>query len=129
MEQTTNIRKKVLVVEDEPAIAMVCVRTLTGEGFCVDVAVNGVMALDMWDKGNYDLCLSDIRTPEMSGIELYQRVMIKHPEAMNKFIFATGDVLSNNVKDFLDETKRPYLTKPFTPGELRIIIKTAVATG
>ena len=63
MEKTEVKWKSVLVVEDEPVIAEVCVRTLTAEGFQVDVAVNGEVGLNMWRKKDYDLCISDIRTP------------------------------------------------------------------
>ena len=52
MEQNEVKRQSVLVVEDEPCIAMVCMRTLKAEGFQVDIAVNGEVALDMWRKKN-----------------------------------------------------------------------------
>ena len=56
------------MVEDEPSIAKVCERILTAEGFQVDIAVNGEIALDMWREKDYDLCISDIRTPRMNGV-------------------------------------------------------------
>ena len=125
MEQIKGNGKSILVVEDEPNIARVCMRTLTAEGFQVDVAVNGEVALGMWREKDYDLCISDIRTPRMSGIELYRQLEIERPEAVKKFIFTTGDVLSNNIKTFLEETGRPYLPKPFSPENLRAIVQTA----
>jgi len=128
MEQNNTGGKSVLVVEDEPGIARICLRTLTAEGFQVDVAVNGEIGLDMWRKKNYDLCLSDIRTPHMNGIELYQQLEDENPEAVKTFIFTTGDVLSGNIKEFLEETGRPYLPKPFTPEELRAIVRKALVT-
>ena len=127
MEQAIASRKNVLVVEDEPGIARICVRTLTGEGFQVDVAINGQVALEMWRGKDYDLCISDIRTPYMTGIELFQQLAKERPEAVKKFIFTTGDVLSGDVKTFLEETKRPYLAKPFLPADLRVIVKTFLA--
>ena len=126
MEQSEVKRQSVLVVEDEPCIAMVCKRTLTAEGFEVDIAVNGEVALDMWRKKEYDLCISDIRTPRMNGIELYRQLEIERPEAAKKFIFTTGDMLSGNIKSFLEETGTPYLPKPFTPENLRVIVKTVL---
>ena len=126
MEQTNTSRKSVLVVEDEPGIARICVRTLTAEGFQVDIAVNGEIGLDMWRKKNYDLCISDIRTPHMNGIELFQQLEDENPEAVKKFIFTTGDVLSANVKEFLNAIGRPYLPKPFTPDDLRAIVRKAL---
>jgi CheY-like chemotaxis protein len=128
MEQTNTSGKSVLVVEDEPGIAKICLRTLTAEGLQVDIAVNGEIGLDMWRKKNYDLCISDIRTPHMNGIELYQQLEKENPEAVKKFIFTTGDVLSGNIKEFLKATGRPYLPKPFTPEELRTIVRKALVT-
>ena len=113
----------ILVVEDEPNIATVCVRTLTREGFQVDVAVNGEIALDMWRKKDYDLCISDIRTPRMNGIELYRQLKDENPVAVHRFIFTTGDTLSDNVKAFLEENGRPFLPKPFAPENLRAIVR------
>ena len=126
MEQTNTSGKSVLVVEDEPGITRICVRTLVAEGFQVDIAVNGEIGLEMWRKKNYDLCISDIRTPHMSGIELFHQLKNENPEAVKKFIFTTGDVLSANVKEFLKVTGRPYLPKPFTPEDLRTIVRQAL---
>jgi len=123
VEQSEVKRQSVLVVEDEPCIAMVCMRTLKTEGFQVDIAVNGEVALDMWRKKEYDLCISDIRTPRMNGIELYRQLEIERPEAIKTFVFTTGDTLSGNVKTFLAETGRPYLPKPFAPDNLRALVK------
>ena len=124
MEQTEVKGRSVLVVEDEPCIASVCMRILMAEGFQVDIAVNGEVALDMWREKDYDLCISDIRTPRMNGIELYRQLEIERPEVVNRFIFTTGDTLNGNIKTFLEETGRPYLPKPFAPENLRAIVKT-----
>jgi DNA-binding response OmpR family regulator len=124
MEQTETKVRSVLVVEDEPNIARVCERIIAAEGFQVDIAVNGEVALNMWRKKDYDLCISDIRTPRMSGIELYRQLEIERPEVVNRFIFTTGDTLSGNIKTFLEETERAYLPKPFAPENLRAIVKT-----
>ena len=128
MENTEVKLRSVLVVEDEPFIAQVCVRTLTAEGLNVDVAVNGEVALNMWREKDYDLCISDIRTPRMNGIELYRHVENESPDATNKFIFTTGDTLSGNIKIFLAETGRPFLPKPFAPENLRTIVKKVLIT-
>jgi len=126
MVQANNNKGSILVVEDEPNIARVCTRTLSAEGFQVEVAVNGKIALDILNQREYDLCLVDIRTPSMSGIELYEHLEKEHPEMVKRVVFSTGDVLSGNTKIFLEKTNRPYLAKPFTPDELRAIVKTAL---
>ena len=92
------------------------------EDLSVDIAVNGEIALEMWREKDYDLCISDIRTPRMNGIELYRQLETECPELVIKFIFTTGDILNGNIKIFLEETMRPCLPKPFTPENLRAIV-------
>jgi DNA-binding response OmpR family regulator len=123
MTNSSADTKRILVVEDEPAISQVCLRALTSEGFEVDIAVNGVLAQDMlWAKG-YDLVIIDIRTPLMNGKELYQYVSEKHPKLVNGVIFTTGDVLGGDIQSFLELAGRPFLPKPFTPDELRNMVR------
>jgi DNA-binding response OmpR family regulator len=119
-------RKSILVVEDEPSIARVCVRTLTGEGYAVETVVNGKIARGTLGKRDYDLYIVDVRTPEMNGMELYEEMKKIRLGLADKVLFTTGDTLSGNIKEFLDETRRPYLPKPFTPDELRVLVKTAL---
>jgi len=123
MKRSEKDKKVILVVEDEPAIAQVCLRTLAADGFEVDVAVNGAIAQDMLAEKEYDLCLIDIRTPIMNGKELYEHIVKEFSESANKVIFTTGAVLDDRLVSMLKETKRPYLPKPFTPDELRAIVQ------
>jgi CheY-like chemotaxis protein len=115
--------RKILVIEDEPFICRVCVRTLSAEGFEVDVAGNGLVALEMTGKKKYDLIFSDIRTPEMNGIEFFRRVKQQDPVLANHIIFTSGDVMSPDVKEFMSTNHNPFLPKPFMPEELRAIVR------
>jgi CheY-like chemotaxis protein len=126
MQHSETNRKRILVVEDEPAICQVCLRTLTNDGFDVDIAVNGVVAQDMLAKKEYDLCLLDIRTPVMNGEELYQHIKEEHPKLTSKIIFTTGDIMDSKLELFLKEASRSYLPKPFTPQELRTVVRQAL---
>ena len=121
--------KRGLVVEDEPTIARMCLRALGTEGFEVDIASDGKVAqAQLAENGDkYDLCLIDIRTPGMNGIELYQYLKEIGSEMINRVIFTTGDVVNDEIKAFLEETGRPFLPKPFTLDELRSVIKTVSA--
>lgn len=85
----------------------------------MDIALNGLIAKDMADKNVYDLYLSDIRTPEVSGIEFYHCLEKEHPQLVSRVIFTTGDVLNTEVRAFLKRFKGPFLSKPFTPEQLR----------
>ena len=127
MKKVNASRKSVLLIEDEPAISKFCVRILSAEGFEVDSVVNGKVARHALEKKQYDLCLVDIRTPEMNGMEFYQYLKKEHPELTNKIIFTTGDLLTGDTKAFLEETNRPYLPKPFAPDELRAIVRAALS--
>jgi CheY-like chemotaxis protein len=90
MKHPKGSRKAILVVEDEPSISQVCLRTLNADGFDVDIAINGVIAQDMLAKKEYDLCLIDIRTPVMNGRELYQHIKEEHPESAKKSYSPAG---------------------------------------
>ena len=123
MKSSSARVKKILVVEDEPAICKVCVRALAPEGYQVDIATNGAMAEQMLQEEDYDLIIIDIKTPIMNGKQLYQHMNERHPELINKIIFTTGDVISNETQYFLEQTGRSLLPKPFTPAELRAIVR------
>jgi len=129
MTEASGRERRGLVVEDEPSIARMCIRALGVDGFEVDIAVDGKAAQErLCVNGDmYDLCLIDIRTPGMSGIELYQQLKNDGSEMVNRVIFTTGDVINENIKAFLEETGRPFLPKPFTPDELRSVIRIALA--
>ncbi len=118
--------KRILVVEDEPAICDLCRRVLSGEGFEADIAPNGKVAQGMVEDRQYGLFLLDIKLPVMNGRELYQWLKDEHPKQISKVIFTSGSVLDKDTQLFMEQTGRPFLPKPFTPDELRNILnKTA----
>ena len=123
MENSGAGIKRILVVEDEPAINEVCQRVLTSEGFEVDIAVNGRVAQDILEEKQYDLCLIDIRTPEMNGFELYQWLKEKYPQQAERVIFTTGDVMGGDTVTFIEQTGRSYLPKPFVPNDLKAVVR------
>lgn len=126
MSSSSVIKGKILAVEDEPGIREVCRRALTSQGYRVDFAGNGVAAESMLMKEDYDLLLVDIKTPVMDGKQLYHYIEDRHPELANKVIFTTGDVISNDTQNFLKQTGRPFLLKPFSPDELRALVRTTL---
>ena len=126
MKRQDTGTKRILVVEDEPAICDVCWRVLTDEGFDVEIAVNGIIAQDMIRIKQYDLCLIDIRTPKMNGRELYQWLKEKYPQLAGGVMFTSGDVMAGDIQSFLEQAARPFLPKPFTPDDLKAIVKEAL---
>jgi len=123
MENSSAGIKRILIVEDEPRIRQVCQRTLTSQGYHVDFAINGATAEDMLMQEDYDLLLIDIKTPVMNGKELYKNIEGRYPKLLDRIIFTTGDVISNDTQGFLKQAGRPFLLKPFTPDELQAIVR------
>ncbi len=118
MKNSSSIGKEVLVVEDEPSIGQVFLRVLGGEGFNVDIATNGGIALEMVQQKQYDYCLIDVKTPAMNGLEFYMWLQEQHSALANQVLFTTGDTSFGETQRFLEESDRPFLSKPFTPDEL-----------
>ena len=116
-----NVRR-ILVVEDEPAISHICQRALSSEGFEVAIAENGDSAREMLMAGDYDLCLVDIMTPVMNGRQLYEWMVQERPRLSPRVIFTTGSSLSGDIKDFLEKTGRPFILKPFKLDELKRMV-------
>jgi DNA-binding response OmpR family regulator len=126
MNTLDSTTKRILVVEDEPSIGNICQRVLTREGFEVEIAVNGTLAQEMIDKKQYHICLIDIRTPKLSGAELYQWLQKNYPQVANHVIFTTGSIIDEKTMAFIEQSGRPFLPKPFTPNELTAIVKEAL---
>lgn len=89
----------------------------------MEIAVSGILAQDMIEKKQYHICIIDIRTPKMSGAELYQWLQKKYPQVANHVIFTTGSVIDEKMMAFIDQSGRPFLPKPFTPNELTAMVK------
>jgi DNA-binding response OmpR family regulator len=115
--------RRILVVEDEPAISQVCRRVLAKEGFEVDAVENGASAQKLLGAKDYDLCLIDIMIPVMDGKQLYKWIGQERPGLLSRVIFTTGSGVSGDTKTFLEEAGRPFLPKPFNLDELRTVIR------
>lgn len=123
MANSDTGKKSILVVEDEPAINRVFQRVLSNQRFEIETVMNGIVAKTILERNDYELIFLDVRTPGMSGKELYGWLKDKYPLKAKKVIFSTGDVMSSETQGFLVSTGRPCLTKPFTPDELRTVVK------
>ncbi|MGI6207166.1 MAG: ATP-binding protein [Anaerolineae bacterium] len=109
---------KVLVVEDEAAVAAVLHRLLTKKGCTVEAVSSGTEALERLKSGPYDVVISDIRMPGMSGIALWEQLRTDYPEQASRVIFVTGDTASADTSEFLRGAGQPVLPKPFGADEL-----------
>lgn len=118
-----NAVQKVLLLEDEPIISRVLSRTLAAGGLGVDVAQNGQIAKEKIDSATaYDLFIFDIRTPIINGMQVYEYMEQSHPDLTDKVLFTTGDCLNTATRTFLDRVNQPFLSKPYTPAEIKTVI-------
>ncbi|HYI41846.1 MAG TPA: PAS domain S-box protein [Allosphingosinicella sp.] len=113
---------RALVVEDEADVAETLRELLEREGYEVTVAGNGSAALMALDRGEYDLILSDLRMPGVSGPDLHARLAETKPHLIERMGFVTGDTLGSSMDDFLRACGRPVLEKPFSKVGVRCLI-------
>lgn len=121
------MRNTILVVEDEPAISQVCQRTLTRHGYDVTLAADGRVAQEILLSRLFDVCLIDIRTPHMSGEDLFLWIKTNVPQLLKGIILTTGDVISQDTANFLAASGCHTLPKPFAPTELAAMV--GIVTG
>jgi PAS domain S-box-containing protein len=123
-----HVSLRVLVVDDEPAIRSVTARFLTRSGHRVDSAVEGEEALRMIRESDYDLILSDLRMPGLSGEELYAKLSEMGGGLEERVVFLTGDVASESVARLIAETDVPVLVKPIAFDHLARTVRAAART-
>lgn len=126
MTEPEGSKKRILVIEDEPTIGLLCKRVLTASGFDVDVVNNGLDAKKVAEEKDYALCVSDVRLPGMTGIELYEHWKVTKNPIAERVVFITGDTMSNYIRDFLKKAERSSIMKPFEPEDLVEAVRKAL---
>lgn len=121
-------RLAILVVDDEPAIRSAIVRYFAGLGHAVDAAGSGTEAFALLESRRYDVLLLDLRMPDTSGDDIFRELVEQDPAHASRVVFLTGDVQSEATQQFIEQSGRPSVMKPFTFDELtRVILAQAVA--
>ncbi len=109
---------RVLVVEDEPALAVAVSEALSDAGFAVDRAGDGEEGLTRLTEARYDLIVCDLKMPRIDGMQFYRAMAAATPALARRVIFVTGDVAGTDAERFLEETGCRWLSKPFRLGDL-----------
>lgn len=117
-------KANILVVDDERGIRTLIKDLLSREGYSVETADNASDALTLFAGKEFDLILSDIKMPQMDGIELCKRIFDINPEQL--VILLTGYPSVETAVAGLKIGAADYITKPFTPDELRIVVSRAL---
>src|SRR5712692_8993605 len=104
--------RRILVVEDEPAIRSLVAAILVAQGYDVDEAGDGLEALRCLDERTYDLIVSDMVMPGLDGPGLYHELQRRAPESPLRLLFVSGSSSASAYAEFLATAKVPVLEKP-----------------
>lgn len=119
------VTKRVLVIDDEPAIVDLVARLLSRSGYQVLGAVSAAKGLEILHERAFDLILCDMRMPDMDGRTFYANLRHDLPNAAARVVIMTGDTSNIQTDSFLNEHSLPVLRKPFTRHELLTIVSRA----
>ncbi|MCH7838038.1 MAG: response regulator [Chloroflexi bacterium] len=128
-ELSTATGGSILVVDDEESIQRLLGSILEMDGHQVDTARNGIEALERIGRGHYDVLITDIKMPDMDGRALYQRLLELDNDLAQRTVFITGDTVSPDTRDFLDQVRNPCLAKPFRIRQVRETISQILPNG
>ncbi|WP_180539900.1 response regulator [Nevskia soli] len=110
----------ILIVDDEPAIRELCAAILTQCGYRCEMAGSGAEGLERFAsaQGEFDLILSDVVMPDISGPEMVRRMEIIRPDIRSVYMSGFPDA------SFPPSKKRsPVIKKPFTTDQLTTTIR------
>ena len=117
-------KSKILVVDDEISVCKSIVSALEPEQYIVDMALSGEQALKKEAKSKYDVIITDLMMPGISGMELLKKVKKKGPGA--KVIMITGYPSIKSAVESIRLGAFDYIPKPFTPNDLRSLVSRAL---
>lgn len=115
----------ILLTEDDKVNQMVTTRILKECGYCVDIANNGLEAVEMCEKNSYDVILMDIQMPEMDGIQATKRIREKNKRI--PIIALTAYALKGDRERFLSQGMDEYVSKPIKIENLVNVIEKCIA--
>jgi len=112
--------EKILIIDDEKSVLDMLNVVFKKEGYRVKKSLSAQKALELIDEEDFDLILSDIRLPQISGMELLRKIKEKKPGIPVIMITAYG-----TIKQAVEAFKAgaiDYVVKPFDVDELKIIV-------
>ena len=115
---------RILIVDDELNICQSCVKVLKKMNYRVDYALNGYDALKMVEAEPFDVIVTDLKMSSLGGMEVLRRVKEAFPDT--QVIVMTGYASVSSAVEVMKMGALDYLPKPFTPDELRAIVRQAV---
>ncbi|VAX35401.1 Response regulator of zinc sigma-54-dependent two-component system [hydrothermal vent metagenome] len=118
---TDNSQYKILVVDDEPLIRESLYEILRIEGYHVQMAASGEDAYTLIEKDCFDIVVTDLKLPIMTGLDLLIKTKKSHPNI--EFILITGYGSIETAVEAMRKNAFDYITKPINDDEIKIIIQ------
>lgn len=115
--------KRILVIDDDAEVAVLLQDALRAAGNHVEIAPNGLVALEKLERLACDAILCDLKMPDLDGPGFFQQITRRHPHLVSRVAFLTGDSLSPESHEFIDLSGAPCLAKPFSLGEVYDVIR------
>jgi len=112
----------VLLIDDEEGLRRAVVSFLTRRGMHIIAVEDGGDALRVLRRERFDVIVSDVRMPGMSGGEFLERLRREHPTMVNRLIFTTGDTLATDTSSLLRDAGVPSLVKPYDFAKLESVL-------
>ena len=116
-------RPKVIVVDDDPINLRVMEVVLHNEQYDVTTALSGVEVMQILEQDEYDLVISDVMMPHMSGFELTKNIRKRFTMSELPIILLTSRDRIRDVKHGFDVGANDYITKPIDAIELKARVK------
>ena len=110
--------KKILVVENDPALRLLTTQLLELEGFAVSQAENGRLALEAIAADPPDLVLCDLLMPELSGFEVLRELTRNPKSPAIPLVFLTASAMPSDRENCLKDGAAGFIIKPFQHAEL-----------
>jgi CheY-like chemotaxis protein len=118
---------RVLVLDDEPPIAMLLEKWLRGSGYEPAVATSGEEAVELVRATPFDAVLCDHRMAGMSGTEVFDAIVAVRPELERRIVFMSGDVFNPDLREFVEQRGIGLLAKPFDRDTVRSTLDAVLA--
>ena len=121
----TNYADKptILVVDDDVTIRGMISKILSRNGYQVILASDGFEALNLLEQEQIKIVITDMKMPEMDGMELIELISKNYPDIKIIVITAFDDIYT--IKDAIIKGADEYITKPFNSHEINIIVERA----
>lgn len=124
---TSSDKPKILVVDDEINICRSVEKILSKAGIRVRTALNGLDALTLLESEPFDAVLTDLKMSRMGGMEVLRRAKEINPGI--PVIVMTGYASVSSAVEVMKLGALDYLPKPFTPDEIRAVVRQALSAG